>query len=104
MNSGNTTIKNIDSDLKGDKEIIDLYNSLLISLEFIKGNFNILYKGISDNGIDFGIVTDLNGLPEKLGYLFFNVDLKFNVKVCESLKYETNYEKFYNVNIKLKQN
>jgi len=69
----------------GSKEEIELYERLSLVLELMEDNsFSIENSGIKD-GIDFNIITPYpDGLPEKVGALFFNVSTAFNVK-CEEV-------------------
>jgi len=67
----------------GTKEEINLYQQLYLALELINDDFKIIYSEIND-GIHFGIITDSHGLPESVGLLFFNVDLKFNIRIKEA--------------------
>ncbi len=82
----------------GTKEDVELYNQLSIALELIDDDFNVIYSDIND-GIDFGITTPYpNGLPEKVGVLFFDTDLDYNVNIKEVLDiYDGQPERYSNI-------
>jgi len=69
-----------------NKEEIELYKHLLIALKLLEDddNFSVTESKINlDNSINFFIKTSiLSDLPENIGNLFFNIDLKYKVK-CE---------------------
>ena len=73
---------------KGSKDEIELYEQLSIALELMQNeDFNVIGSQIC-NGINFNITTEFpNGLPEKVGTMFFNVDTKYDVVVCETPLY-----------------
>lgn len=69
----------------GSKEEIELYERLSIALELMEDNSFSVENSKIDNGIDFDIITPYpDGLPEKVGALFFNINTAFDVK-CEEV-------------------
>lgn len=68
----------------GSKEEIELFGEISLALELIEDDsFKVTDSGIG-GGIEFGIVTKYpDGLPEKVGLLFFNVSIDFNVNIKE---------------------
>jgi hypothetical protein len=73
---------------KGSKDEIQLYEQLSLALELIQDDsFKVIGSRIC-NGIDFNITTEYpNGLPEKIGSMFFNIDSDYDVRVCETPLY-----------------
>jgi len=91
----------------GNDEERELYGQLMIALRLMDDDFRLLFGGIGENGIDFGIVTPYpQGLPERVGLLFFNVDAEFKVVVEETAQQKWEEmskrpsERFFNINIK----
>jgi hypothetical protein len=66
------------------KEEIELYEELSLALELMKEeNFYVSASGIG-GGIDFTILTPYpDGLPEKVGMMFFNINANFDVHIKE---------------------
>jgi hypothetical protein len=85
----------------GSKEEIELYEELSLALELMKNNnFNVVDSKI-DNGINFGISTQYpHGLPENIGIMFFNINIKFSVNIKETSKYVYAGERYFVINIK----
>lgn len=62
---------------------VNLFNSLSIKLDKLKGDdFKIISSAVGD-GIDYNITTPATGLPERIGLLFFGLDKDYEVKCLE---------------------
>jgi len=85
----------------GTKEEIELYEELSLALELMNDEkFKIVGSGIG-GGIDFSIVTEYpNGLPEKVGLLFFSIPADFDVKCQETSTYEDQGERHFQFKLK----
>lgn len=85
----------------GSKEEINLYGQLSYTLELMQGNDFKVATSTINNGLNFGIATPFpHGLPENVGNLFFNVDLKYDVSVKETSECVYNMERYFDVQIK----
>jgi len=85
----------------GSKEEIELYEELSLALELMEDdNFKVAGSGIG-GGLDFSIVTQYpDGLPEKIGLLFFNAPSNFDVKCIETSTYAENGERHFQIKLK----
>ena len=86
----------------GSKEEIELYEELSLALELMDDDdsFRIVGSGIG-GGIDFSVVTQYpDGLPEKVGLLFFGVPSNFDVKCHETSTYAEKSERHFQIKIK----
>jgi len=94
----------VDSAIKhnlGTQEEIRLYKELSLALELIPcDEFNVVNSCI-ENGIHFGITTRFpHELPVEVGWMFFNVDLNFDVRIKETSQCVYNMERYFQVNLK----
>lgn len=69
----------------GSKEDIQLYEHLLVALDLMQDEKFEVDSSNINNGINFIITTQYpNGLPEKVGMLFFNIDTHYDVECKEN--------------------
>lgn len=85
----------------GCPEEIKLYEELSLALELMEDDkFYVSSSGIG-GGIDFVInIPYPDGLPEKVGALFFNISNKFDVKIKEISESAYSVERKFAVKIK----
>lgn len=85
---------------------IELYEKISSELDMIQDDsFTIIDSRIT-NEIDFNIITPYPcGLPEKVGLLFFNTDIRYRVNIVETdLQFKTNeIPTIKNFDIKIKK-
>ena len=84
----------------GDKEEIQLFDELNLAMELDEDkNYDIVSKRVN-NGIDFSITTPYpDGLPEKLGCMFFNVSTNFNVNIVETQQCASVGERYFKIKL-----
>ena len=85
----------------GSREEIELFEELSLALELMEDDsFKIAGTGIG-GGLDFSIVTQYpDGLPEKIGLLFFGISTDFDDKCQETSTYAENDERHFQIKIK----
>ncbi len=70
---------------QGTKEEIELYEQLSLAMELMNSSSFRIERSRICNGIDFNIVTPYpDGLPTKLGSMFFNVSTDYDVRIKET--------------------
>jgi len=84
----------------GDPEEIQLYSELSLAMELDEDKkYDVVGSGIG-NGIDFSITTCYpDGLPEKLGCMFFNVSINFNVNIVETQQCASVGERYFKIKL-----
>jgi len=87
-----------------NREELELYQQLTIALDLMQDNSFVVDKSDVTDGIHFVVLSPYpDGLPEKVGALFFNVSTDFDVKCKEfndvGVSYNSDYRNF-NIEIK----
>ena len=92
---------NINTSVSHSKEEIELYKHLNLALELMENDsFTVEDSGLGKN-LWFSITTQYpDGLPEKVGMMFFNVSTDYKVEVKELQMYTKDNKKHFHITLK----
>ena len=92
---------NINTSVKHSKEDVELYEHLNVALVLMENDsFTFEDSGLGNN-LWFSITTQYpDGLPEKVGMMFFNVSTDYKVEVKELQMYTKDNKKHFHITLK----
>ena len=92
---------NINTSVEHSKEEIELYKHLNLALELMKNDSFTLEDSGLGKSLWFSITTPYpDGLPEKIGVMFFNISTDYNVKVEETQVYAEKGKIHFHITLK----